>query len=159
MSVEVEKIPGGFRVDGLDLKTGKCGCTSIAQCCYTWSKVKKKGASGYEMNAKATDNNTKDHFEWGYTVEKDGMTVKVHVEDARDKEIYSGFLPPAVSAWIERGWTVIEQLADREDGEVYRCAMCRWLYKDKEQGTVFADLPDDWKCPTCSAGKHAFEKI
>lgn len=35
MPVAIEKIPGGFSIDGLALKAGKCGCTSIAKCCYT----------------------------------------------------------------------------------------------------------------------------
>jgi len=26
-------------------------------------------------------------------------------------------------------------------------------------GTSFKDLPDDWKCPECGAGKDSFEKI
>ncbi|MEE9523770.1 MAG: hypothetical protein V3V59_03355, partial [Thermodesulfovibrionales bacterium] len=53
MKVEVTKIPGGFRIDGLDLLKGKCGCTSIAKCCYSWSKVKKKG-SDIQFEAKMT---------------------------------------------------------------------------------------------------------
>ncbi len=26
-------------------------------------------------------------------------------------------------------------------------------------GTRFEDLPDDWKCPVCGAGKKFFKKI
>jgi hypothetical protein len=48
MSVAIERIPGGFRVDGLDLKRSKCGCTSILACCYSRSMVKRrKSNEGY----------------------------------------------------------------------------------------------------------------
>jgi len=42
MSIAIERIPGGFRVAGLDLKRGKCGCTSILACCYSWPMVKRR---------------------------------------------------------------------------------------------------------------------
>ena len=42
MDIEIEKIPGGFSVDGLALKSGKCGCTSVLPCCYSWSKVRQR---------------------------------------------------------------------------------------------------------------------
>ncbi|MGI9862298.1 flavin reductase [Moorella naiadis] len=49
----------------------------------------------------------------------------------------------------------------------YQCSICNYIYDpaqgDPEHGiapvTSFADLPDDWTCPICGAGKDAFEKI
>jgi hypothetical protein len=41
MEITVEKIPGGFSIDGLEVKNGKCGCTSVLLCCHSWSKVKR----------------------------------------------------------------------------------------------------------------------
>ncbi len=158
MSVQIEKIPGGFKVDGLELKNGKCGCTAIAKCCYSWSKVKKRGKS-IEFVAKMTAPDTKDNFDWGYIVKKDDVTVSVKVEDARDKEIYSGFIPPTLAEWTERGWEVVESYGDREDKTVWRCAMCRWLYKEDKEGKPFEELPEDWRCPVCNASKAEFEKI
>ncbi len=158
MKVEINKVPGGFRVDGLDLLKGKCGCTSIAKCCYSWSKVKKKG-SNVEFEAKMTTPETQENFDWGYTVTKNGITVKVVVQDAHDKEIYSGFIPPAVSVWEEKGWEVTEKTGERGDGVVWRCAMCRWLYKEDREDSPFGELPDDWKCPKCNVSKDEFERI
>ena len=158
-SVQIEKIPGGFKVDGLALMKGKCGCTSLARCCYSWSKVKKQGSSAVEMTVKMTDPDTNDNFDWGYKVEKDGVTVTVSVQDARDKVISAAFIPPPVSAWEEKGWTVLEKTGDREDGVVWRCAMCKWLYKENDEETTFEELPDSWKCPTCGVGKEQFEQI
>ena len=158
MKVEINKIPGGFRIDGIDLLKGKCGCTSITKCCYSWSKVKKKG-SNIEFEAKMTTPETQENFNWGYTVTKDGITVKVVVEDAYDKEIYSRFIPPAVSEWEKIGWEVTEKAGQRGDGVVCRCAMCRWLYKEDREETPFGELPDDWKCPKCNVSKDEFERI
>lgn len=48
----------------------------------------------------------------------------------------------------------------------YVCTICGYVY-DPEQGdsdneipagTSFEDLPDDWECPVCGAGKEDFEK-
>lgn len=48
----------------------------------------------------------------------------------------------------------------------YVCTICGYVY-DPDQGdpdaniptgTSFDDLPDDWECPVCGAGKEDFEK-
>jgi rubredoxin len=157
--VEIEKIPGGFRLDGLELRGGKCGCTSVAKCCYSWSKVKRRGPDLVDLVAKMETPDTADNFTWSYTVRKDGVTVRVSVADARDKEIYSGYIPPSVKEWEARGWEVLERSGDREDGVVWRCSMCRRLYKEDKEGTPFEELPGDWKCPRCNASKSVFERI
>lgn len=49
----------------------------------------------------------------------------------------------------------------------YECTICGYIYDEAEgdadngiaAGTKFADLPDDWACPTCGAGKDAFVKM
>ena len=155
--VEIKKIPGGYRVDGLELKNGKCGCTSVAQCCYSWSKVKLKDSNTVKFQAKTTSADTKENFNWGYTVKNENVTVSVSVEDAQDKEIFSGFFPPPVQEWQEKGWDVLTRDGDRANGILWRCAMCKWLYKEKSEGTAFESLLDEWKCPVC--GQRTFEQI
>ncbi len=47
----------------------------------------------------------------------------------------------------------------------YVCTVCGYIYdpeigdpdSDIAAGTAFEDLPDDWVCPLCGAGKDAFE--
>ena len=47
----------------------------------------------------------------------------------------------------------------------YQCEICGYLYDPAQgdpaggiaPGTPFADLPDDWTCPICGAGKEAFQ--
>jgi rubredoxin len=49
--------------------------------------------------------------------------------------------------------------------EPYICTICQYVYDpyigDADHGvppgTPFVDLPDDWTCPVCGAGKDAFE--
>jgi hypothetical protein len=54
--VTIKKIPGGYNVDGLELKNGKCGCTSVVKCCYSWSKVKVKESNYVEFQASFVSN-------------------------------------------------------------------------------------------------------
>ncbi|MBP2133026.1 rubredoxin [Methanomicrobium sp. W14] len=43
-----------------------------------------------------------------------------------------------------------------------KCMICGHVYdpakgeKGVEPGTAFEDLPDDWHCPVCGAGKSSF---
>jgi rubredoxin len=49
----------------------------------------------------------------------------------------------------------------------WECLVCGWVYDPSEgdpdggveAGTPFADVPDDWVCPECGAGKDMFEKL
>ncbi len=49
----------------------------------------------------------------------------------------------------------------------YRCIPCGYIYDpalgDPDSGitpgTAFEELPDDWRCPICFAGKDEFEPI
>ncbi len=49
----------------------------------------------------------------------------------------------------------------------YECIVCGYIYDpelgnhegDIAPGTPFEDLPDDWVCPVCGAGKSEFQKI
>lgn len=47
------------------------------------------------------------------------------------------------------------------------CTVCEYIYdpeagdpdNDVPPGTTFEELPDDWVCPVCGAGKDAFEEL
>ena len=49
----------------------------------------------------------------------------------------------------------------------YKCLLCGYIYDPEagdpeagvDPGTVFDDLPDDWVCPECGAGKDDFEPV
>lgn len=50
--------------------------------------------------------------------------------------------------------------------KTYVCTLCGYVYDPAEgddtsgiaPGTTFADLPEDWVCPLCGAGKEEFEE-
>ena len=49
----------------------------------------------------------------------------------------------------------------------WECLVCGYIYDpevgdpdgDIAPGTKFEDLPDDWVCPECGAGKDMFEQM
>ena len=49
----------------------------------------------------------------------------------------------------------------------YECTVCGYIYDPAkgdpdggiEPGTAFENIPDDWVCPVCGAGKEDFEKV
>ena len=49
----------------------------------------------------------------------------------------------------------------------YMCVVCGWIYDEKAgapeeglaAGTRWADVPDDWVCPDCGAGREDFDMI
>lgn len=38
----------------------------------------------------------------------------------------------------------------------YKCTVCGHIYDEEVEGVKFADLPADWKCPTCKQLKDKF---
>ncbi len=58
---------------------------------------------------------------------------------------------------------------NKTDNEMpkYECNVCGYIYDPElgdpesniKPGTLFEDLPDDWHCPVCGAGKKAFKKV
>jgi len=50
--------------------------------------------------------------------------------------------------------------------EKYVCDVCGYLYDPEmgcsgsgiKPGTAFKDIPEDWTCPECSAGKNSFSE-
>jgi rubredoxin len=51
--------------------------------------------------------------------------------------------------------------------EKFICDMCGYVYDPAagdpdngvDAGTSFADIPDDWVCPTCGAGTDSFSPV
>jgi len=49
----------------------------------------------------------------------------------------------------------------------WECTVCDYIYSPEAGdpsnrifvGTFFEDIPDDWICPKCGAGKDMFNKI
>ncbi|WDP88474.1 MAG: rubredoxin [Desulfobacter sp.] len=51
--------------------------------------------------------------------------------------------------------------------EKYQCTLCGYVYDPEKgdpdnsiaPGTSFDELPEDWGCPICGAGKEDFDKV
>lgn len=92
------------------------------------------------------------------------------------REKYKMFSPKNSPTYIEA--TAIEKEIQEEinteeghehifDGESYVCIICGFTYNPEdgdptmgiEPGTPFSDLPEDYKCPICNAGKEYFKEV
>ncbi len=53
------------------------------------------------------------------------------------------------------------------DYKAWMCIICGWIYEEAKgspedglaPGTRWEDIPDDWVCPDCGAGKEDFDMI
>ncbi len=61
-----------------------------------------------------------------------------------------------------------EQEEDKQGGDgIYSCSICGYQYDPEEgdpasgipPGTAFEDLPEDYTCPLCTAGKEFFREV
>jgi rubredoxin len=58
-------------------------------------------------------------------------------------------------------------VADAPAYKVWLCVVCGFVYNERDgwpaegipPGTPWEDIPDDWLCPDCGAGKSNFEMI
>ena len=49
----------------------------------------------------------------------------------------------------------------------YKCSLCSYVYDPKKgqpatgvkSNTPWEDVPEDWRCPICGAGKKHFEEM
>lgn len=56
---------------------------------------------------------------------------------------------------------------DEPQYRVWMCIICGWVYEEAKgapeeglpPGTRWDDVPDDWTCPDCGAGKEDFEMV
>ncbi len=41
----------------------------------------------------------------------------------------------------------------------YECSVCAFVYDEQEQAKRWSELPEDWTCPVCGAGKPQFRRV
>ncbi|HBG22329.1 MAG TPA: High molecular weight rubredoxin [Peptococcaceae bacterium] len=79
-------------------------------------------------------------------------------------QVKKGSTPPTAPTYVADTKTKKE----RSNGmDTYECTVCGYEYVPEdgdpdngvEPGTAFENIPDDWVCPVCGAGKDEFEKI
>ncbi len=135
-------------------QNGKCGCTSVLPCCYSWSKVRQRGNT-FLFTAKLSGPDSREGFIWSYTVKKSDSMVEVTVEDARDKTIFSGYYPPTLEEWTAKGWEISNK--GGRAGRLRLVALLRlqMVVQGKgPEGKIRRPAFDDWKCPACKVRKR-----
>ena len=104
-----EKVHGGYKVDGLELKAANCGCggltgpggSGVGDCCMTFSRIKHEGNS-IKYFGKNTTPNTTNNYEWGYKVKKDDHEIEVQdVGHPRPQKFQVWRLPAAAVVRLE----------------------------------------------------------
>lgn len=81
------------------------------------------------------------------------------------RDIKGGRTPRTAATYMAK--TVSEPKQGVKQMKKYRCTLCSYIYDPAvgdptngvKAGTAFEDLPDDWVCPDCGAGKTEFEQI
>ena len=81
-------------------------------------------------------------------------------------EVKGGYSPKTAPTYDSSIDKKTEKKKEEVKMDKYVCTVCGYVYDpakgDPETGiaagTAFEDLPDDWVCPICGAGKDAFEK-
>lgn len=84
-------------------------------------------------------------------------------------QIKKGISPKTAPTYIADN-KKIEDNKERKESEKmakYKCSVCGYIYDPEKgnpesgvnPGTPFEDLPDDWVCPVCGAGKDEFEEL
>jgi len=81
-------------------------------------------------------------------------------------EVKGGYSPKTAPTYDSNIDKKTEKKKEEVKMDKYVCTVCGYVYDpakgDPETGivggTAFEDLPDDWVCPICGAGKDAFEK-
>lgn len=76
-------------------------------------------------------------------------------------------MPDLLHAAADGPASVPDEDGNAEANEHYECNTCGYVYDPKEgdpdggiaPGTRWEDIPDDWVCPTCGAGKEEFTKV
>lgn len=88
---------------------------------------------------------------------------------AHYKEVRKGTAPKNAPTYIDKSKLKKEEKDKPKtvDSRKFECQICGYIYEAKDgdseggiaSGTSFDDLPDDWVCPLCGAGKSEFEEV
>lgn len=81
--------------------------------------------------------------------------------------VFRGYCPACASQEESLDGGSMTSQQEETTMEKWECLVCGYVYDPAEgdpdngvePGTPFEDLPDDWVCPDCGAGKDMFEKM
>jgi len=70
------------------------------------------------------------------------------------RKVKKGLSPKNAPTYIDKSKFMNETVETK--AKKYTCTFCAYEYDEASEEIKFADLPDDWTCPTCGAGKEDF---
>jgi flavin reductase (DIM6/NTAB) family NADH-FMN oxidoreductase RutF/rubredoxin len=81
-------------------------------------------------------------------------------------EVKGGYSPKSAPTYDSDMDKKTDEKKEELKMDKYVCTVCGYVYDPVKgdpdsgiaAGTAFEDIPDDWVCPVCGAGKDAFEK-
>lgn len=92
---------------------------------------------------------------------------KIPMTYAFYRDVKGGRTPRSAATYLDK--TKITPKKEKGDSTMkkYKCLLCGYIYDPAmgdpdngvEPGTAFEDLPADWVCPECGAGKEDFEVV
>lgn len=141
--------------------TGKTGVPIVTEDCIAWFELQVEQEIKLDTHSifigKMIENDLID-------AEQEPLTYAYY------RDVKKGIAPKNAPTYINKDLLQDkkkEQPKTDKSGKMkkYRCLVCGHIY-DPEMGdpdtgippgTAFVDLPDDWYCPVCSAGKEDFE--
>jgi flavin reductase (DIM6/NTAB) family NADH-FMN oxidoreductase RutF/rubredoxin len=98
----------------------------------------------------------------------DWYRTKFKLLSPKNSPTYIGSETPGTSAEnVQQTVVPVEQHAEPEDNEPYICVICGHVYYPEEgdpslgipPGTPFSDLPEEFRCPVCNAGKDYYKPL
>jgi len=146
------------KLEGLHLQTGVTGVPIVLDYAVAYYEVEFKASMdavthtlflAEVVNAEVLDDS------------KQPMTYAYyhHVKGGKSPKTAPTFLPPEAK----------EETPAQEEvaAQKWECTVCGYVYDPAEgdpdggiaPGTAFEDIPDDWVCPVCGAGKDEFEPL
>jgi flavin reductase (DIM6/NTAB) family NADH-FMN oxidoreductase RutF/rubredoxin len=105
----------------------------------------------------------------GKVVEAENIKKAIPLTYDYYHQIKKGISPKTAPTYIADN-KKIEDNKERKELEKmtkYKCSVCGYIYDPEKgdpesgvnPGTSFENLPDDWVCPICGAGKDEFEEL
>jgi flavin reductase (DIM6/NTAB) family NADH-FMN oxidoreductase RutF/rubredoxin len=142
----------------LNYKKGKSGCPVVYDnsVCYFECKVTKVTDVGTHqlIVGEVIDNGMLDRSE-------EVLTYKHY------REVYKASSPSKAPTFVNPDKEIRTGIEDDPKFKQFACTICEYVYNPSkgdpinglDAGTSFDDIPDDWVCPICGAGKMLFTEI
>ncbi len=70
------------------------------------------------------------------------------------RNVFKGLSPKNAPTYIEKSNLTTKTMTGKSGK--FRCVLCGYIYDENIEKVKFKDLPDDWVCPECGAGKEDF---